>query len=122
MAETPFTIGADAICTDGVCGKVIRLVVDPVARAVTHLVAEPRHRPGLGRIVPLNLVDAATPTEVRLRCTRAEFDQLGVAEETDFAPRASQDPYQATARNRYIPGPTTARSRPRARRRPKNMG
>ncbi len=93
MAETPFTIGADAICTDGVCGKVIRLVVDPVARAVTHLVAEPRHRPGLGRIVPLDLVDAATPTEVRLRCTRAEFDQLGVAEETDFAPRASQDPY-----------------------------
>ena len=93
MAETPFTIGADAICTDGVCGKVIRLVVDPVARAVTHLVVEPRHRPGLGRLVPLNLVDAATPKEVRLRCTRAEFDQLGVAEETNFAPRTSQDPY-----------------------------
>jgi len=95
MAETPFTIGADAVCTDGVCGKVIRLVVDPVARAVTHLVVEPRHRPGLGRLVPLDLVDvdAATPTEVRLRCTRAEFDQLGVAEDTDFAPRTSQNPY-----------------------------
>ena len=53
MAETPFTIGADAICTDGVCGKVIRLVVDPVARAVTHMVVEPRHRPGLGLLVPL---------------------------------------------------------------------
>ena len=95
MAETPFTIGADAICTDGVCGKVIRLVVDPVARAVTHLVVEPRHRPGLGRLVPLDLVDvdAATPKEVQLCCARAGFDQLGVAEDTDFAPRTSQDPY-----------------------------
>jgi hypothetical protein len=55
-----------------VCGKVTRVVVDPVARVVTHLVVEPRHRPGLGRLVQLDLVDAATPKEVRLRCTRAE--------------------------------------------------
>ena len=93
MAEIPFAIGADARCADGVCGKVTRVVVDPVKRAVTHLVVEPRHRPGLGRLVPLDLVDAATPKEVRLRCTRAEFDQLGFAEDTDFAPRTSLDQY-----------------------------
>ena len=85
MAERPFRIGADAVCADGVCGKVTRVVVDPVARALTHLVVEPRHWPGLGRLVPLNLVDAATPTEVRLRCTRAEFDELDFAEDTHFA-------------------------------------
>ncbi len=28
MAGTPFTIGADASCTDGVCGEVSRVVVD----------------------------------------------------------------------------------------------
>ena len=93
MAETPFAIGADARCADGVCGKVTHIVVDPVKRAVTHLVVEPRHRPGLGRLVPLDLVDAATPEEVRLRCTRAEFDQLGFAENTDFAPRTSLHQY-----------------------------
>ncbi|MGZ3387924.1 MAG: PRC-barrel domain-containing protein, partial [Isosphaeraceae bacterium] len=49
--------------------------------------------PGLGRLVPLDLVDAATPKEVRLRCTRAEFDQLGFAEDTDFAPRTRLDQY-----------------------------
>src|SRR5271157_1235714 len=44
MAKTtPFTIGADAKCTDGACGKVTCVVVDPVARAVTHLVVE-KHR------------------------------------------------------------------------------
>ena len=93
MAETPFVIGADARCADGVCGKVTRVVVDPVARAVTHLVVQPRHWPGLGRLVPLGLVAAATPTEVRLRCTRAEFDELSFAEDAHFAPGTGPGQY-----------------------------
>lgn len=84
MADTTqFTIGVDASCTDGICGEVIRVVVDPIARTVTHLVVEPKHRQGLGRLVPLDLVDAATG-EIRLRCTVAEFEKLDDAEETDF--------------------------------------
>jgi sporulation protein YlmC with PRC-barrel domain len=82
---TPFTIGADASCADGICGEVSRVVVDPVARAVTHLVVEPKGRQGLGRLVPLDLVDAAGG-EVRLRCTVAEFERLDAAEETQFVP------------------------------------
>src|SRR5262249_20606112 len=80
-----FTIGTEASCTDGVCGEVIRVVVDPVARAVTHLAIEPKHRQGLARLVPLALVDA-TAGEVRLRCTIAEFERLDPAEETQFVP------------------------------------
>ena len=88
MAEpTSFTIGADASCTDGACGEVSRVVVDPVARAVTHLVVEPAHWRGSGRLVPLDLVDATTG-EVRLRCTLAEFEDLDPAEETQFLPGA----------------------------------
>jgi sporulation protein YlmC with PRC-barrel domain len=86
MAEsTSFTIGADASCTDGVCGEVSRVVVDPVARAVTHLVVEPTHWRGSGRLVPLDLVDATTG-EIRLRCTLADFEKLDPAEETQFLP------------------------------------
>jgi sporulation protein YlmC with PRC-barrel domain len=80
-----FTIGTQARCTDGVCGRVSRVVVDPVARAVTHLVVEPRGREGLGRLVPLDLVESAGD-EVRLRATIAEFENLGSAEETLFIP------------------------------------
>ena len=82
---TPFTIGAKASCTDGDCGQVSRVVVDPVARTVTHLVVEPKDRQGLGRLVPLDLVDTSAGA-VRLRCTREEFAQLGSAEETQFVP------------------------------------
>ncbi len=84
MAEaTQFTIGAEATCTDGTRGEVIRVVVDPVARVVTHLVIEPKHRRGLGRLVPLGLVDVTTGG-VRLLCTGAEFEKLASAEETQF--------------------------------------
>jgi len=88
MAETTFTIGSAAACSDGPCGAVIRVVVDPVARAVTHLVVEPEHRGGLGRLVPLELIEGGAG-EVRLRCTLAEFDKLPPAEETDFLPGGS---------------------------------
>ena len=83
-----FTIGAEASCTDGVCGEVTRVVVDPVARAVTHIVVEPKHREGLARLVPLDLVDDTTG-EVRLRCTITEFEALDPAEETQFVPGSS---------------------------------
>ena len=86
MTETAsFTIGAGASCTDGVGGEVTCVVVDPLARAVTHLVVEPKHRHGAARLVPLDLVDATTG-EIRLRCTLAEFEKLDPAEETRFLP------------------------------------
>lgn len=86
MAETTqFTIGAEARCTDGVCGEVSRVVVNPVAGTVTHLVVEPKGRAGLGRLVPLDLVDT-TSGDVRLNCTLTDFEHLDAAEETQFVP------------------------------------
>jgi sporulation protein YlmC with PRC-barrel domain len=86
MADTtPFMIGADAYCTDGVCGEVTRVVVDPVARELTHLAVEPKGREGLARLVPLDLVEVADG-QIRLRCTLAEFEKLDPAEETQFLP------------------------------------
>jgi hypothetical protein len=95
VAETtPFTIGAEASCTDGACGVVSRVIVDPVARAVTHLVVEPKHRLGLAKLVPLDLVDVSAG-QVRLRCTTAELEQFDDAEETQFIPGAGGDPAYA---------------------------
>lgn len=82
---TPFTMGAHARCSDGDCGQVIRVVIDPVARAVTHLVVEPKNRVGVGRLVPLELADE-DDGEVTLQCTLRQFEQLELAEETQFLP------------------------------------
>src|SRR5450755_3671736 len=89
MSEaTEFTIGSEVACSDGVCGELSRVVVDPLVRALTHLVVEPRNRVGAGRLVPIELVDSAG-TELRLRCTMSEFEALEDAEETRFLPGAS---------------------------------
>jgi hypothetical protein len=86
---TQFTIGSDVLCGDGACGELRRVVVDPVARALTHLVVEARHRQGNGRLVPVDLVESATAAGVRLRCSMAEFEALEDAEETRFLPGPS---------------------------------
>jgi hypothetical protein len=79
---TEFTLGARASCTDGFCGVVSRTILDPAAGTVTHLVIEPPHRTEDGRLVPVELVDA-TPGEIRLRCTLAEFEGFNPAEDVE---------------------------------------
>jgi hypothetical protein len=81
--EPQFTVGARASCTDGPCGEVRRLIIDPAAEAVTHLVIQPRHRQEAGRLVPVHLVET-TDGEIRLRCTQADFDNLDYAAERDL--------------------------------------
>ncbi len=89
MSETTeFIIGSEVSCSDGVCGELRRVIVDPIARTLTHLVVEPRHRRGTGHLVPIALA-ASTAKEIRLRCTTAEFEALTDAEETQFLPGAS---------------------------------
>jgi sporulation protein YlmC with PRC-barrel domain len=58
-------------------------VLDPVRRAITHLVVEPRHRRNHGHLVPIGLVQGIG-AEIRLSCTRAEFDGLDQAEDRQF--------------------------------------
>ncbi len=87
-AAVEFAIGAEVSCVDGICGRLTRVVVDPVARAVTDLVVEPEHRAGLARLVPVELaMTVGRGTEgIRLSCTLAQFAQFDSAEETQFIP------------------------------------
>jgi len=83
-----FDIGAEVRCLDGVCGMLRRVVVNPAQRVATHLVVEHRHRTGLGRLVPIDLVDASgadgsdgSDTGIRLSCSHEKFDRLEFAEQ-----------------------------------------
>ncbi len=90
MSETAeFTIGAEVSCEDGVCGELRRVVVNPIKRAITHLVVAPKHRRNMGHLVPIDLVETTAARELRLRCTLTQFEGLDDAEETKFLPGAS---------------------------------
>ena len=88
VESAQFAIGSEVSCSDGACGELRRVVIDPVARALTHLVVEAKHRQGTGRLVPIDLV-SSSGTEIHLRCTVAQFEALEDAEETKFLPGAS---------------------------------
>lgn len=97
MAQTmPLRIGAAASCTDGACGQVSRIIVNPDAREVTHLVVEPKHRRGPERFVPADLADATTG-QIRLRCTLAEFQALRSARQTEVIPDLDPTGHQDSA-------------------------
>ena len=81
---TEFILGARASCSDGLCGEVVRTILDPGTKTVTHLVIEPRHRKADGRLVPVELVEAGAG-EIRLRCSIAEFGQLQASQEIELA-------------------------------------
>jgi hypothetical protein len=88
MSQTVgYHIGSSVTCSDGPCGELRRVIVNPVAVAVTHLVVEAQHREGSGHLVPIDLVESADG-EIRLRCTIAEFQALDDAEDTRFLPGA----------------------------------
>ena len=90
MSEaTQFSIGSEVVCSGGACGELRRVVINPVARALTHLVVEARSGANKGRLVPVDLVEAAGH-EIRLSCSMAEFDALEEMQEQYFltdAPR-----------------------------------
>ena len=82
--ETEFAMGATASCVDGPGGRVSRVIIDPATETVTHLVIEPKHWLGVGRLVPLDL-DDPTGGGHSLRCTVEEFGNLEPAEEAELA-------------------------------------
>ena len=75
MSEpTEFIIGSEVSCSDGACGELRRVVIDPVARALTHLVVEPKHGSPRGHLVPLDLVLSASDGITRAHVS--EFDVM----------------------------------------------
>jgi sporulation protein YlmC with PRC-barrel domain len=84
-----FTIGAEVDASDGRCGQLTGVIVDPVAQKLTHLIVKPRHHHGFGRLVPVELVESDSGA-LRLTCTEAEFLGLDEAEEVHFTPASDE--------------------------------
>jgi sporulation protein YlmC with PRC-barrel domain len=86
-----FRMGLRVDASDGRCGKLTRVIIDPVAQSLTHLIITPPHSTELARLVSVDFVEAVESDTIRLRCTKQEFDQLDVAVDVQFLP-ADTDP------------------------------
>lgn len=74
MGEVLELIGGDPIsCSDGPCGSLGRLIVEPTSKRITHISVQPKGLLDEGRLVAIGLVRSGH-TGLELTCTPAELD------------------------------------------------
>jgi uncharacterized protein YrrD len=94
-------LGAHVQCTDRRGGNVTRLIVEPLARRVTHIVVQDGTVPAVEHLVPVALIAGTTHDSVILDCTLdallaiepfAEERYIG-SNASDYEPFYSVDPF-----------------------------
>jgi uncharacterized membrane protein len=75
-ARVDVPIGAIVYCSDGIGGKVKRALINPLTMEVRHIAVRVHDSIGHDYIVPIDLIEASTSGEVRLRLTRAELAEM----------------------------------------------
>jgi sporulation protein YlmC with PRC-barrel domain len=74
--EIPLRADVHCIDIENPVGHSQYVVLNPVTEQLTHVVVRDRQRQDVERLVPLELVERATPKRIWLSCTRNEFRDL----------------------------------------------
>src|SRR5262245_66031125 len=69
-------IGSAVRCTDGTCGTVGGLVINPNTNHLDYVVLDPGPIGGREYYLPIGRIEQAGPSEISMPCTLAELDQL----------------------------------------------
>jgi sporulation protein YlmC with PRC-barrel domain len=83
IARVRLQLGCKVTCSDASFGELADVVVDPVARRVTHLVVQPHHQQDRSRLVPIERARAAEDG-VALDCSVADIEALELVRESAY--------------------------------------
>src|SRR4051794_328174 len=83
--------GREVRCADATYGELADVVIDPIAKRVTHLVVQPHHNHGRAGLVPVALVSDAADGAIVLRCTVDEVAHMPRVQELGYL-RVDQAP------------------------------
>ena len=75
---------AQVECTDGICGRSVYVLIDPVSDQVTHLVVKEAVSPNTEYIVPVAIISETIADTIRLSCSQAELHQMAPFVQTEF--------------------------------------
>ncbi len=67
---------AQVQCTDGVCGRSVYVLINPVTDQVAHLVVREDSSPHTEYIVPVDVVSETITDTIQLRCSKAELEEM----------------------------------------------
>ena len=69
-------LNGDVWCSDGLAGKVVRVVVNQARREVTDVVVRKHDLMGEDRVVPIEMIASSTSNAIRLSMTREELGAM----------------------------------------------
>ena len=75
---------AQVECTDGVCGRSVYVLINPVIEKVTHLVVREDSSPNTQYIVPVEAISATIVDTIQLRYSKAELKKMDPFVQTEF--------------------------------------
>ena len=70
------SINAKVLCTDGECGHVTQVLINPVTKKVTHMVVKETGILGQERKVSIEYIVDSLPQKINLRIDKESFQQL----------------------------------------------
>jgi hypothetical protein len=77
-------LNAQVEYTDGVFGRSVFVLIDPVHNQLSHLVVKENLSPNTEYIVPVDFVTETLADTIRLRCTKAELEKMDPFLQTQF--------------------------------------
>ena len=69
-------LNAQVECTDGIFGRSVFVLINPVIDQVTHLVVKEDASPNTEFVVPVEIVTETVVDTIRLRCSKAELEKM----------------------------------------------
>lgn len=75
---------AQVECTDGVCGRSVYVLINPVLEKVTHLIVREDSSPNTEYIVPVEAVAGTIVDTIRLSISKADLKKLDPFVQTEF--------------------------------------
>jgi hypothetical protein len=97
QSTSTIPVGARVYCTDGYGGILTQLVIDPVARRLTHVVVQDGALQGFDHLVPVERIGRAARDRVILDCTQAELSTFEPFTETHYIRSGAKDFYEVYA-------------------------
>jgi sporulation protein YlmC with PRC-barrel domain len=77
-------LNAQVECSDGICGRSVFVLMNPVIEQVTHLVVKEDSSPNSEYMVPVDKVIDATTDTIILSCSKAELEEMDPFIKTTF--------------------------------------
>lgn len=77
-------LNARVQCKDGPGGRVVQVIVNPIARKMTHVVVEEKKLPNVERLVPIRSIVETGDELIYLNCSRQGLGQMPPLIEAEF--------------------------------------